>query len=91
MILWRTDLMFEVEGCQKLKTVTKGGMGGRGGGAGPESKNRLKNGRYVTVERSLTYSLTVFSFLESSCTSISAFSELTNGIGKPQSEDHFFK
>ena len=87
MILWRTDLMFEVEGCQKLKTVTKGG----GGGEGAESKNLLKNGHYVTVERSLTYSLTVFSFLESSCTSISAFSELTNGIGKPQSEDHFFK
>ena len=81
--------MFEVEGCQKLKTVTGGGGGG--GAWGAESKNRLKHGHYVTVERSLTYSLTVFSFLESSCTSISAFSELTNGIGKPQSEDHFFK
>lgn len=61
------------------------------GGVGGESKKRLKNGRYVTVERPLTYSVTVFYFLESSWTSISGFSKLTNGIGKPQSKDHFFK
>ena len=33
----------------------------------------------------------MFYFLESSFTSVSAFSELTNDIGKPQREDHFLK